>query len=161
MRKTESYLADEELNRLIREVEAGDMAVPPPDMAQNILKRLEEEEKQNQRTTKGSKEKDVVRYQQIRGQKEYRSYCIRVVTSVAAAILLLFTVPQLWSYTSTVNKDSVIFGISRTETEDKEHDSMDTRKKTEAGVPKSSLFGKIGAAHYLSDTESDSIFRGN
>ena len=159
MKKTEDYLTEEELNRLIMQVEAGDMAAAPPDMAQTILDRLDEEEKQNQKTVPAGKEKAVIVKLQRDRQKEYRMYCIRVMTSVAAAILLLFMVPQLWSYRSTVDTDNAVFGIGRIETKDKESESVQDREKTETSKPESSLFGIIGEAHYLSDQESHVIFR--
>ena len=70
------YLSDEELEQLILEIEQEELVPAPPDLMESILARAE----------KGSKESKV---------REFRAYCLRVVMSVAAALLMVFTLPGL------------------------------------------------------------------
>ncbi len=62
----DSYLSDEELNAMIFEIESGDLVMAPPDIKENVLRKV------------ASK------------KKEFVTYCFRVVLSAAAAIFLMF-----------------------------------------------------------------------
>jgi len=70
-----TYLTDEELEQLIADVEANEMVSAPPDMMEEILAGIV--------MKPGAK------------KKEFQLYCFRVITSVAAAILLLFMLPGI------------------------------------------------------------------
>jgi len=70
-----TYLSDEELEQLIAEVEANEIVSAPPNLMTDVLAKVET------RTRTKS--------------KEFQLYCFRVITSVAAAILLLFMLPGI------------------------------------------------------------------
>ena len=81
MKEYKEYLSDEELNCLIAEVEQSDLIPAPPDLAERIL--------------------DAAGKNKVR---EFRRYCIRVWTSVAAAIVLTFLLPRLLSLIPVQNE---------------------------------------------------------
>lgn len=88
--KEEKYLSDEELLRLISDVEKNELINAPCDLAEKIMAQFEEEEK-----TKQIKLNQEEKAFPLRQNKEYIQYCFRVFTSVAAAILILFSIPSL------------------------------------------------------------------
>ena len=65
----DSYLSDEELNAMICEIESGDLVMAPPDIKENVLRKVANK------------------------KKEFVTYCFRVVLSAAAAITLMFLLP--------------------------------------------------------------------
>ncbi len=69
----EEYLSDLELEQLIRDVEQNELVGAPPDLAEQILHRVRMPNK----------------------KREFRRYCIRVMTSVAAAIAVVFLLPEV------------------------------------------------------------------
>lgn len=86
MSEHNTYLTDEELNQLIADVEVNEMVSAPPDMAEEILMRLYMQSNNLSEMTK-AKDRNA-------REKEFRLYCFRVITSVAAAIMLLFVMPK-------------------------------------------------------------------
>lgn len=90
------YLTDEELEALILGVEEYELVSAPPDFVDVVAKRIE-----NVQGIGDLSYKDVVEIQkkkelsQKRKQIEFRRYCIRVITSVAAAIAIVFTLPNV------------------------------------------------------------------
>ena len=66
---SDSYLSDEELNAMICEIESGDLVMAPPDIKENVLRKVANK------------------------KKEFVTYCFRVVLSAAAAIVLMFLLP--------------------------------------------------------------------
>lgn len=72
MKLESTYLSDEELERLIADVEQNELVAAPPDLMEGILSGIE--------TT------TIL---------EFRRYCFRVLTSVAAAVAILFLLPGL------------------------------------------------------------------
>jgi len=97
------YLSDEELNSLIAQVEAGDIVTAPPDMLDNILHKLDESGKKplqdNTVNPQTDNAIDIARpprnIEPIKQKNEFVKYCIRVIGSVAAAIVLLLVVPEI------------------------------------------------------------------
>lgn len=85
MRQRMEYLMDEELNQLIADVEKYDLVAAPPDLAAGILSCLEDDQQK----------------EELIKVKEYRSYCLRVWTSVAAAIVMVFLLPKLMNIQQT------------------------------------------------------------
>jgi len=67
-----NYISDTELEQLILQVEQEELVAAPPDLMENILVAVGKTKK-----------------------KEFSSYCFRVITSVAAAIALVFLLPEL------------------------------------------------------------------
>lgn len=67
-----NYISDDELERLINQVEQEELAAAPPDLMESILEAAGKTKK-----------------------KEFAAYCFRVITSVAAAVALVFLLPEL------------------------------------------------------------------
>ena len=65
------YLTDEELQKLMNEVEETDLVMAPPDIARKVLKKVSNE------------------------RRSFAGYCFRVLASVAACIVLLFVLPEI------------------------------------------------------------------
>lgn len=87
MKENWEYLSDTELELLIAEVEQNELVTAPPDLKQNIMDRI-------------SAETQVVEFladRPVSGQnlqKEFYRYCFRVAVSVAAAVVLVFALPD-------------------------------------------------------------------
>ena len=93
------YLTDEELEKLISDVEIEGLMMAPPSLIDDVMEQIERAEdvtKESQsddsylESTKRQVDKPpkVIDFEQRR--KEYRRYCIRVMSSVAAAIAFVF-----------------------------------------------------------------------
>ncbi len=67
-----NYISDDELERLINQVEQEELVAAPPDLMESILESAGKTKK-----------------------KEFTGYCFRVITSVAAAVALVFLLPEL------------------------------------------------------------------
>ena len=98
------YLTDEELEALIFEVEENELVSAPPDFVDVISGKIGELEKEKKRLIHEIDDlsyKDVVEMQkkkavsQERKVREFRRYCIRVIASAAAAIAIVFTLPNV------------------------------------------------------------------
>lgn len=87
-----AYLSDVDLEALVMQIEQQELVVVPPDLKDRILREVQAETK-TQTETKDKK-------------AEFRRYCFRVWTSVAAAILLIFMLPMI----SGQNADSGRWG---------------------------------------------------
>ena len=70
-----NYISDDELEQLIAQVEQEELVSAPPDLTESIL--------------------ETVKMADAARKKEFRAYCIRVITSVAAAVALVFLLPEL------------------------------------------------------------------
>ena len=85
-----NYISDEELEHLIFQVEQDELVAAPPDLMESILEAAE---------SLGAKEElsmaKVVPLPAVERKKEFRAYCFRVITSVAAAVALVFLLPEL------------------------------------------------------------------
>lgn len=66
-----NYISDDELERLISQVEQEELVAAPPDLMESILEAV------------------------VNRKKEFHAYCFRVITSVAAAVALVFLLPEL------------------------------------------------------------------
>lgn len=75
-----NYISDEELKQLICQVEQKELVAAPPDLMENILAAVEGNEKMKPLAIR---------------KKEFYAYCFRVITSVAAAVALVFLLPEL------------------------------------------------------------------
>lgn len=87
MKLEENYLTDEQLMQLILDVEENELVSAPPGLLDTILQEVEKAEKAQIKPIT-SRENRV---------KEFRRYCIRVITSVAAAVAIIFFTPNLES----------------------------------------------------------------
>ncbi len=149
MKLRTEYLSHEELKAFISEIEQTDMVAAPPDVAEHILSevtkevvRLEHEDyygNTNPEPELASKHKEchenpesdlAVQHKEChenlesdldlkRKEKEYRNYCFRVWTSVAAAVAMIFLFSKVVSlqpvqedYVNQYNKKSVFAAFS-------------------------------------------------
>ena len=78
------YLTDEELSKMIEDIEANDLVTAPPDLEDNILLRL---------TREHGEEPDIPKKMKDRRTLSFTAYSIRVAIAVAAAIAVLIFVP--------------------------------------------------------------------
>ena len=78
-----NYISDDELERLILQVEQEELVAAPPDLMESILAKSTATRKQ-----------------------EFYAYCFRVITSVAAAIVLVFLMPGLTGRIADKNASS-------------------------------------------------------
>ena len=81
MNKNLNYISDEELERLINQVEQEELVAAPPDLMERILE--------------AERETSPLIYCEAARKKEFYAYCFRVITSVAAAVALVFLLPEL------------------------------------------------------------------
>lgn len=77
------YISEDALKQLILQVEQEELVAAPPDLLESILMAagLEETNEVSMRISKKMR------------KKEFYSYCFRVITSMAAAIALVFLLP--------------------------------------------------------------------
>lgn len=88
MKLDQNYLSKEELDLLISDIEEHDLVQAPPDLLNQILYTIEESIPFENNTS--LLEKDSL---QRKKTIEFRKYCLQVITSVAAAIVLVFLLP--------------------------------------------------------------------
>lgn len=77
------YLTDTELESLIREIEQRELVSTPPDLQDQIMEVLNQE--MHALEERKAREKVV----------EYKRYRFRVMTTVAAAVMVVFLLPRL------------------------------------------------------------------
>lgn len=77
------YLTEKDLERLVLELEQGELVSAPPDMLDDIMDRLEQETPERQMRKR--QEKIVA----------YKRYRFQVLTTVAAAVLAVVFLPKL------------------------------------------------------------------
>ena len=70
------YFTEEELNALILEVEENELVSAPPEFAVGVMAKIAE-------------------FEERKKTIEFRRYCIRVLGSMAAAIALVFLMPNI------------------------------------------------------------------
>lgn len=88
MKEHKPYLSEEQLQSLMAEVEEQELVQAPGDLLSGVLWKLEE--------AKPAEPLRAERKAIPKGKAmEFRRYCIRVVTSAAAAIALIFALPGL------------------------------------------------------------------
>lgn len=85
-----NYISDDELERLIHHVEQEELVAAPPDLMEHILEEAGLSEEETASPT------PVISVQNSKAKKkEFTAYCFRVITSVAAAVALVFLLPHL------------------------------------------------------------------
>lgn len=86
MKLDQNYLSDEELEAFITDIEENDLVLAPPELLNQILHTIELSE---------SCIKPITSFEMQRKKTiEFRKYCLQVITSVAAAIVLVFLLPM-------------------------------------------------------------------
>ncbi len=139
--KTE-YLTDAELEQLIADIEAYELVTAPPDLCEDILARIE-----------GKSEETISHVEMpiamTRNKKrEYRRYCFQVITSMAAAIAIVFLLPNLRENQNLeVPREQKLFGTSVYET------------KQEALSDTGILVETFGGFHIFNQTDRFQIFK--
>lgn len=88
MKLENEYLSDEELEQLILDVEQHELVAAPPEILGRVLDNIEAAQKKSNH----KEEQNRISSSKVR---EFRSYCFRVMTSVAAAIVIIFLLPEL------------------------------------------------------------------
>ena len=85
-----NYISDDELERMICQIEENELVAAPPDLMDSILEAagLTEEVTPLPVPVTNAKNDGVKK-------KEFTAYCFRVITSVAAAVALVFLLPEL------------------------------------------------------------------
>lgn len=129
MNMEKEYLSDEELYALIDEVEQNDMVMAPPDIKDEIMAEIEQNEKEKQKAPVPIADKR-------NSQREFARYCLRVLTSVAAAIVMAFLLPEFTALETTeIPTKQEILASEKYETKEEALD--------ETG-PLTKLLGRIG-----------------
>lgn len=85
-----NYISDEDLEQLMLQVEQNELVAAPPDLMERILETAGLTEEVMSQTAPAITVKSVGSK-----KKEFYAYCFRVITSVAAAIALVFLLPEL------------------------------------------------------------------
>lgn len=149
------YLSDEELEKLILDVEEEKLILAPPDLLENILSSVDDFEEKisfepsrieiEDTITEISKPPEIIDFNQKKS--EFRKYCFRVVSSMAAAIALLILIPG-------------IIGVQESEIPSKASVvSEKVRTREEAiGSSKKSIMKTINKSHLFSDMWKFDIF---
>ena len=83
------YLSDEELNSLIEDTENNAMFTAPPDLMADVLGRLNIKDS----TADSDKSDMTVAEFKPDNVKEFRSFCIKVIAAVAAAVVIIAVAP--------------------------------------------------------------------
>ena len=115
MKEELNYISDEELEQLILDVEQNELVTAPPDLMDAVLAKLEEPKIRTVKTVAAKK-------------KEFYAYCIRVITSVAAAVALVFLLPEV---SGTVLKQTSLTEVNRQEIPSREEVSNTVPAKEE------------------------------
>ena len=99
-----NYISDDELEQLICQVEESELVAAPPDLMERILEAAgfagEQEEVVEQPAPAISVQSYHIK------KKEFYAYCFRVITSVAAAVALVFLLPELSGGMEPVGRSS-------------------------------------------------------
>lgn len=86
---TSDYLSEEELLKLISDIENEDIVKAPPDILENILSQVQAEGTDR---PPASEQKEI---SLIERRRYFIKYCLRTALSAAAAIALTFSLPYL------------------------------------------------------------------
>ncbi len=100
MRLEKNYLSDKELEQFILNIEENELVKAPPDLLDKIITQIDSiSENDNDQI---EKKKELENNSVQNKVKEFREYCFRVITSVAAAIVLVFLLPQFFTMEQTI-----------------------------------------------------------
>lgn len=83
------YLKEKELEELIRKIEEEELKAAPPDLLDNLLSAVEETgQKPSISAVKTEERKQIISIIETR-RREYRRFCRRVISTAAAAVVLI------------------------------------------------------------------------
>lgn len=94
MKEKIEYLSDCELEHLISQVEQDELVAAPPDLMEHIWEAAGLVEESRQEPSMVTATTAPHRDMQTK-KKEFYAYCFRVITSVAAAVALVFLLPEM------------------------------------------------------------------
>ena len=100
MKLEKNYLSDKELDQFILNIEENELVKAPPDILDKVISQIETISKKdiiNGNDEKIEAQKELENRAIQNKAKEFRAYCFRVITSVAAAIIFVFLLPQLFT----------------------------------------------------------------
>lgn len=89
-----NYISDDELERLMLQVEQEELVAAPPDLLESILVAAGLAQEMEQETSTPAPIIAPVKSIHTK-KKEFYAYCFRVITSVAAAVVMVFLLPEL------------------------------------------------------------------
>ena len=95
MKLENNYLSDKNLEQFILEIEQNELVQAPPNLLEQVICQIEmisEIDSSGEIVDKTIFENET-RQSKV---KEFREYCFRVITYVAAAIVVVFLLPQLY-----------------------------------------------------------------
>lgn len=91
MKENINYISDEKLEQLICQVEQTELVSAPPDLEETILEAA------------GLVPESIRIKPKASGKKEFYAYCFRVISSVAAAVALVFLLPETTEWIGKTN----------------------------------------------------------
>ena len=139
MKKEYEYLSDEELNKLIADIETEGLAVAPESIEQKVISFVDKKEA---RRSSGRSKK-----------AEYYTYCFKVFGAVAAAILLLIISPMIRDPIDRfASREDLIHGEAVMSREDMIYQNADMSREEYLSQDK-----VADRDEFLKEYESDSI----
>ena len=143
MKVEQIYLSDEELESLVADIETHDLVQAPPDLLNQILHKIDE----SNSSLIFAESKNSSSYMQRNKTIEFRKYCFQVITSIAAAIILIFLLP-----TSMIQKAEAPFLPSK--------DIILAKQtvKTKSDVLKDNSRNKVQLENFFKDIEWFQMF---
>ncbi len=102
MKLEKNYLSDKELEQFILNIEENELVKAPPDLLDKIITQIDIISESDNNQNQIEKKKKLENNSTQNKVKEFREYCFRVVTSVAAAIVLVFLLPQFFTMEQTI-----------------------------------------------------------
>lgn len=135
-----NYLSDEELERLMSEIESKDMVFAPPGIQEQVLRALDE----TSYVTKERSHADKIR--------EFKRYRFRVIATVAAAVIAVFVLPKVENLQSNTTPEQPIV---RQEILKKGR----YKTKEEALNDSSMLENVFGGVHIFSNKDKYNLFK--
>lgn len=131
----QNYLTDEELDALIREVEASEMTMAPPDLLDDILQKMD--------VSECAMPPRILHREKRRN--EFLRYCLQVASGVAAAVVLLFLLPTFsGGKEMTVPAKEQVLAASDVKSKEDVLERRDNR-----------LMSRLGNSRYLDFLRSD------
>lgn len=127
------YLTDTELENMICQIEENELVKAPPDLSEHLLKVLEQEK-----------------------IMEFRRYRFRVLTTAAAAILVVFLFPGFENKRMDTEKRSFLFRQEMMTEERMQPNELPVQNKLSDVTMLEALFG---GTHIFADNSRFNLFR--
>ena len=95
MSKELEYLSDEELDSLINSIGPDELVNAPEDLMTGVLDKIDAKKCPGRRQT-----------------LDYGIYCLKVFGSIAAAILIMLTIPYIQGFKNTPDRQEIVASLS-------------------------------------------------